>query len=67
VLYSAGQLKELKGTGVWGWLKIGEGPQGRAAVAATLAALVLVIANPGFVQALNSDASINQPMDYSGR
>lgn len=52
--------KELKGTGVWSWIKIEASPVNRAAMAAALATIVVVATNPEFVSALTTDASINK-------
>ena len=51
--------KELKGTGVWSFIKTDGSPASRAAVGAVFAALVAVIASPDLVSALTTDASIN--------
>ena len=51
--------KELKGTGVWSFIKVEPSPASRAGIAATLAAIALVASNPGLVTALTSDTSVN--------
>ena len=52
--------KELKGTGVWSWIKTEGGPASRAAIAAVLLSVVVVAASPELVSALTTDASINK-------
>lgn len=52
--------KELKGTGVWSFVKVNGSPQGRAAIAAALLSIVVVVSNPELVSALTTDASINK-------
>ena len=51
--------KELKGTGVWSWIRVEPSVAGRAGIAATLTAMAVVASNPGLVSALTSDSSIN--------
>ena len=52
--------KELKGTGVWSFIKVPENSTtGRAAILAVFAALAFVVVSPGAVTALTTDASIN--------
>ena len=51
--------KDLKGTGVWSFIKIKATPVTRASIAAVLAAAAYVIGNPEVVSALTSDSSIN--------
>ena len=52
--------KDLKGTGVWSFVKVEGTPQGRAALAAAILAIVVVASSPQLVSALVTDASINK-------
>ena len=52
--------KDLKGTGVWSFVKVEGTPQGRAALAAAILAIVGVASSPQLVSALVTDASINK-------
>lgn len=61
MLYSFGAKDELKGTGVWSFFKVDASPVGRAAVAATLVAVVAIVANPDFVSALANPAVVPSP------
>ena len=51
--------KDLKGTGVWSFIKVQASPASRAAIAATIVAIVVAVTNPSVVSALTSDASVN--------
>ena len=52
--------KELKGTGVWSWIKVDGSPVGRAGIIAAFAVVAALVSNPDLVSALTSDASINK-------
>ena len=52
--------KDLKGTGVWSFVKVEGTPQGRAALAAAILDIVVVASSPQLVSALVTDASINK-------
>ena len=51
--------KELKGTGVWSWIKLDGSPVTRASIGAVIVALAALAASPDLVSALTTDASIN--------
>ena len=51
--------KDLKGTGVWGFINVKGTTTGRATIAAVIVAIVALTQSPGLVSALTTDSSIN--------
>jgi len=52
--------KELKGTGVWSFVKLEGSAPVRAVLASFAVALIAVASSPDLVTALTTDASINK-------